>query len=97
MLAKWTEYAEHLDDCDDYVRQNVAPWVNQLLQQPPPEEYSDAQAQVAHAKVTRPHGINVMSNHKGLVIQLSNLRVQTCWGTITLKLLVNHAQRNCFG
>ena len=51
-MGKWREYAENLDDCDDYMRQNVAPWVNQKLQQSLPEGCDEAQAQVSQAKVT---------------------------------------------
>ena len=67
-MGKWREYAENLDDCDDYMRQNVAPWFNQQLQQSLPEGCDEAQAQVSQAKVhvTLQHGPTVMSHQEKL-------------------------------
>lgn len=66
-MGKWREYAENLDDCDDYMRQNVAPWVNEQLQQSLPEGCDEAEAQVSQAKVTLQHGSTVMSHQEKIL------------------------------
>ena len=71
-MGKWKEYAENLDDCDGYLRQNVAPWVNQQLLQSLPEGCDEVQAQVSQAKVTLTHGSTVMTHQENILLIINN-------------------------
>ncbi len=41
-----------MDECDGYIRHQVAPWTNKQLQEPPPASHKDAQLHLTQAKVT---------------------------------------------